>query len=187
MGLSNEVVGSTASGIDIIVAQQDHVPIVQRMLSAAFHRVAALGYQQWWDPFPLAVIEDSVLRGDTYVAVERQVVVGTIALSWKDTTFWGKHPPDAGYVHRLCTDPVIARKGLGVELLSWADNTIASRGREWLRLDTPASNRRLRTYYESLEFRCRGEIDVTLSGARGVPEIWRAALYERAVPTSSVR
>jgi hypothetical protein len=62
---SDEVVGSTEGGIDIIVARRGHIPEVERMLSAAFHRAAALGYQQWWDPFPVAVLEDSVLRGET--------------------------------------------------------------------------------------------------------------------------
>ena len=155
--------------------------MVQEMLSAAFHRAAALGYQQWWDPFPIAVIEDSVLCGETYVALEGSDVIGTVAVSWDDPTFWGVRPPDAGYVHRLCTDAATARKGLGVELLSWADNIIADRGRNWLRLDTPASNLHLRSYYESLAFGCRGEIEVTVPGAGGMPEIWRAALYERRV------
>jgi hypothetical protein len=50
---------------------------------------------------------------------------------------------------------------------------------DWLRLDTPASNVRLRAYYESLGFRLQDELDVVLSGVDGKAEIWRAALYER--------
>jgi len=176
---SDEVVGSTASEIDIIVAGQGHIPEVERMLSAAFHRAAALGYQQWWDPFPVAMLEDSVLRGETYVAVERGAVLGTFALSWDDPMFWGERPPDSGYVHRLCTNPDVARPGFGVKMLTWADITAADRGRDWLRLDTPASNARLRAYYETLGFLFQGEVDVALSGPTGEPEIWRAALYER--------
>jgi len=102
---SDEAVGSTASGIDIIVAQQGHIPEVRKILSAAFHRAASLGYKQWWDPFPLAVLEDSVLRGETFVAVDRGSVLGTFALSWEDPMFWGERLPDSGYVHRLCTNP----------------------------------------------------------------------------------
>jgi protein-tyrosine phosphatase len=175
---NNEVVGSTASGIDMVVARQDHIPEVQRMLSTAFHRAAARGYKQWWDPFPVEVVERSVLRGETYVAVEQGSVLGTIALSWEDPLFWGERPPDAGYVHRLCTSPDAA-PGFGVEMLTWADRTAANRRRDWLRLDTPASNVRLRAYYESLGFRLQDELDVVLSGVDGKAEIWRAALYER--------
>ena len=181
---SDEVVGSSASGIDLIVAGRGHIPEVERMLSAAFHRAAALGYQQWWDPFPVAVLEDSVLHGETYVAVERGAVLGTFALSWEDPMFWGERPPDSGYIHRLCTNPQVACRGFGVEMLTWADRTAANRGRAWLRLDTPASNVRLRTYYETLGFRSQGEIDVALSGPTGESEIWRAALYERRTGTS---
>lgn len=175
---NHEVVGSTSSGIDIVIARQDDLPEVQRMLSAAVHRAAALGYRQWWDPFPIDVIERSVLRGETYVAVENGSVLGTIALSWEDPLFWGEQPPDAGYVHRLCTNLEVA-PGFGVEMLTWADRTVTNKGRDWLRLDTPASNVRLRAYYESLGFLLQGEIDVVLSGIDGEAEIWHAALYER--------
>jgi ribosomal protein S18 acetylase RimI-like enzyme len=181
---SDEVIGSTESGIDIVVAGRRHIPEVERVLSAAFHRARTLGYQQWWDPFPVAVLEDSVLRGETYVAVERGAVLGTFALSWEDPMFWGERPPDSGYVHRLCTNPDIARPGFGVEMLTWADIAAANRGRDWLRLDTPASNVRLRAYYEALGFLFQREIEVALSGPTGEPEIWSAALYERTTPAN---
>lgn len=175
----NEVFGSTASGsIHMVVARRGNIPEVQGMLSTASRRAAALGYKQWWDPFPVEVIEHSVARGETYLAVEKGSVLGTIALSWDDPKFWGERPPDAGYVHRLCTTADAAR-GLGVEMLTWADITAAKRDRDWLRLDTPASNLRLRAYYESLGFQLHDEVDVVLGGVDGETEIWRAALYER--------
>jgi ribosomal protein S18 acetylase RimI-like enzyme len=93
--------------------------------------------------------------------------------------FWGERLPDSGYVRRLCTRPDVARQGLGVELLTWADTKATSRGRSYLRLDTPAANDRLRAYYESLRFIFQGERSVTLTGATGETEIWCAALYER--------
>jgi ribosomal protein S18 acetylase RimI-like enzyme len=175
-----EVVGLTVSGANIILAQHDDIPRIQAMLSAAFHRAAALGYQQWWDPFPIEIIEDSVSRGETYLAIKEHTLVGTIALVWEDRTYWGERPPDSGYVHRLCTNAELARPGLGVELLSWAAFMSLRRGREWIRLDTPASNARLRSYYESLGFSFRGETEVTIRGASKKLEAWRCALYERS-------
>jgi protein-tyrosine phosphatase len=175
----DEIVGSTPRAANIIVARQEHIPEVLRMLSAGFHRAAALGYEQWWDPFPAAIVEDSVFRRETYVAVKKGIILGTLALSWEDPMFWGPRPPDSGYVHRLCTNPDVACQGFGVELLTWADTETKSRGRGYLRLDTPASNARLRAYYESLRFLFQGERDVTLVGVTGETEIWRAALYER--------
>lgn len=186
MGPNNrEVVGRTAGGVGIVVAQKEDVPEVQRMLSAAFHRAAALGYRQWWDHFPVEVVKRSVLRRETYIALDGGAVLGTVALSWEDPRFWGERLPDAGYVHRLCTNQDNAGRGFGVELLTWADRTAADRGRDWLRLDTPASNDRLRIYYQSLGFLFQDEIDVTLSGADGVAEIWRAALYQRRTQANS--
>ena len=53
----DEIVGLTASVANIIVARQEHIPEVLRMLSSGYHRAAALGYEQWWDPFrPLTVL-----------------------------------------------------------------------------------------------------------------------------------
>jgi ribosomal protein S18 acetylase RimI-like enzyme len=175
---NDEIVGSTASGVDVVIARRDDIPEVQRMLSDASRRAAALGYRQWWDPFPVEVVEDSVARGETYLALASGSVLGTIALCWDDQKFWGERAPDAGYVHRLCTNPD-AVAGFGVELLNWAEIRVADRGRDWLRLDTPASNIRLRVYYETLGFLLQGEIDVVLNGGAGEAEIWRAALYER--------
>jgi len=177
------VVGQTDGGASVLVARPDDVPCVQALLSAAVHRVAALGYQQWWDPFPVETIEDSVRRGETYLALDEGMVVGTIAVQWDDPTYWGVRPPDAGYVHRLCTAARVARPGLGVELLSWAASMASDRGRGWIRLDTPAANARLCSYYESLGFRHRGETDVTVKGASDTPERWRCALYERSTRT----
>ena len=182
-----EVVGLTVSGSSIIVARHDDVQRIQAMLSAAFHRVAALGYQQWWDPFPLETIEDSVRRGETYLAIEEGTVAGTIALQWDDPTYWGERPPDSGYIHRLCTDAEVARPGLGVELLEWAASMTSNRDREWIRLDTPSSNARLRSYYESLGFSFRGETEVAVKGASGTLEPWRCALYERSTQSPRAR
>lgn len=153
---TNEVVASTSSGCNIIVARQDHIPEVQRLLSAASHRAAALGYRQWWDPFPFSIVQHSVICGETYLAVEPGAVLGTLSLSWEDPLFWRERPPVSGYVHRLCTNRDVAPRGFGVEMLNWADATAADRGRDWLRLDTPASNARLRAYYENLGFLSEG-------------------------------
>ena len=180
MNSYRNVVGFTGSGANIVVARHDDVPRIQAMLSAAFHRVAALGYQQWWDPFPIETIQDSVRRSETYVVIEGGTMVGTLALLWDDPIYWGERPPDSGYLHRLCTDAEVARPGLGVELVSWAASVASHRDREWIRLDTPASNARLRSYYESLGFSFRGETEAAVKGASGTFETWRCALYERS-------
>lgn len=173
------VARSAREAPSLIVAEHRHIPVIQQMLSAASRRAAELGYRQWWDPFPVASIRDGVDLGETYLLTDGQEAVGTITVSWEDELFWGRCPPDAGYVHRLCVDSVVAHKGLGVELLSWASSQIADRGRRWIRLDTPSSNDRLRMYYEALGFDHRGDVDITMRGPDARDELWRAALYER--------
>jgi hypothetical protein len=55
--------------------------------------------------------------------------------------------------------------GLGSVILGWAAGVARQQGREALRLDCVASNRRLRAYYEAAGFVHRG--DVTVAGAPG--------------------
>jgi ribosomal protein S18 acetylase RimI-like enzyme len=167
--------------LQLVTAGQEDVVAIQQMLSTASRRAAEMGYRQWWDPFPRQIVEESVSRGETFLAVENGRITATLALSWSDPLFWGQGPPDAGYVHRLCRDPALAKKGLGRHLLNWAATRTGDRGRRWLRLDTPAANRRLRKYYEALGFDFQGETNVLLVGASGEEELWRAALYQRAV------
>jgi len=57
------------------------------------------------------------------------------------------------------------RKCLGPQFLGWAAEETIRQGRHFLRLDCVATNRRLRSYYESAGFQARGDVEV--GGAPG--------------------
>lgn len=61
-------------------------------------------------------------------------------------------------------------RGVGVEILRWAEYRALWAGKEYLRLNCMADNRRLRDFYERLGFQHRGDI----AEPRG-----RASLYEK--------
>jgi ribosomal protein S18 acetylase RimI-like enzyme len=54
--------------------------------------------------------------------------VGTLVLQWSDEETWSELPNDTGYVHGLAIRRGFAGRGLGRELLRWAEERIAISG-----------------------------------------------------------
>jgi GNAT superfamily N-acetyltransferase len=80
-------------------------------------------------------------------------VVGTITLQWSDRMFWGETPQDAGYIHKLAVRPAYTGRGVGLQLLRWAEKQASVAGRRSLRLNCLASDRGLCDYYEEAGFK----------------------------------
>jgi GNAT superfamily N-acetyltransferase len=73
--------------------------------------------------------------------------VGTLALQWSDEETWGNVSEDAGYVHGLAIRRDSAGRGVGRELLRWAEGSAAV-----------AENRALHEYYGGAGFGYRGRV-----------------------------
>jgi len=89
---------------------------------------------------------------------------------------WVGGPSEPGYVHGIAIRRRLAGKGLGRELLRWADNRAASSGKKRLRLGCIAGNRGLNEYYERVGF-----------SRRGRARVWglEVNLYEKRVGVNS--
>ena len=143
---------------------------VVSILSEAGRWLASRGIDQWPDPFPTTLVSPALERGDTYLAVSGGRAIATFTLQWEDTAFWGDQPPDAGYVHRVAVRREAAGQGVGRDLLRWAADRTAERGRRFLRLDCATGNAPLRRYYEEQGFVHRGDVG---------RDSWMVSLYER--------
>jgi ribosomal protein S18 acetylase RimI-like enzyme len=110
-------------------------------------------------------------------------LVGIVTVVWNDPDIWeAREDSEAGYIHGLVIDHQLAGKGLGRELLGWAEAHIAASGRRLARLDCVRTNRDLRRYYEDADYR--------RVGYRDFPEIeWarEVALYEKRLEFQSRR
>jgi ribosomal protein S18 acetylase RimI-like enzyme len=160
-------------------ADQEDIAAVIAILAESSAWLRAKGILQWPDRFPEAVISGAMDSGDLYVAMERNEIVATVTLQWRDPSFWGERN-DAAFVHRLAVRR--SHAGIGQRLLRWAANQARSRDRSYLCLDCLSSNERLRRYYEDLGFRRVKEI----SGPSNHPHsaahgAWSAVLYEKAL------
>jgi GNAT superfamily N-acetyltransferase len=114
--------------------------------------------------------------GDLYLAWEDGRAMATVTLQWEDELFWPDAPQDAGYVHRLAVVPDAHGRGIGRELLRWAEAEARARGKRFLRLDTSAENPSLRRYYEEAGFELKDEKKVGR---------WDVVLFERALSSES--
>ena len=166
-------------------ANDTELKVVLKVLTEAATWQAAERDAVWPVPFPSATVEASMARHETYVLCRSDAVIGTVALCWDDPV-WEGRIPDSGYVHRLAVLRHASGEGLGATIIAWADRQIADAGRIWLRLDCPASNRRLRTYYEHLGFQLVREVEVTSPPEFGASVSWHLALQQRRANAANV-
>jgi ribosomal protein S18 acetylase RimI-like enzyme len=142
---------------DVRRAAPQDLDTVVAILSEAARWLLGRGIRQWPDPFPRDRAAALLERGEFYLARVDGEPAATFALLWSDPGFWGEQPPVAGYVHAIAVRRAYAGRGLGEQLLDWAEEQVAAAGREFLRLDCMSDNSVLREYYERLGFEPRGE------------------------------
>lgn len=157
--------------IKIVKAESDDLDTVLEVLRDAANWLLSKGIDQWRpESFSRQSIAEKIKLEEVYLAKQKQRPIGTITLQWSDKFFWVDDDTDAGYVHKLAIKPSYTGKGLGRQLLEWAERATKAAGKNCLRLDCMFENPRIRQYYEDAGFEYRGEV-------KGVG--WRAALYEK--------
>ncbi len=141
------------------------VGAVLGLLNDAARWLRQKGVRQWdpgqWDRDRL---QGAVARGETYLAHDGEVLVGTVNVSTEDARTW----PEAGaaiYLHRLAVARAAHGRGIGAQLLAWAEREAQERGLALVRLDCACDNPALRAYYEQLGYAGRGERSVAGSCA----------------------
>ncbi|MGO9877186.1 MAG: GNAT family N-acetyltransferase [Acidimicrobiia bacterium] len=152
------------------------------LLAQAAQWTAARGFPNWPARFAPDRIVLSAANRELFVAEFDGVVVATLTLQWHDPRFWGDvgaGTESAGYVHRLPVRRSCAGRGLGYQLLNWADEQVRAKGGTWLRLEVATDNGPLRRYYEAAGFvHCR-DVEGEDPSPDGTPKRWRTSLYER--------
>ncbi len=134
---------------------------------------------QWPERFTTAQLLPTLEAGHLYVVDGGTALAATCTLQWSDPMFWGDRS-DAGFLHRLGVRRTHA--GLGSGILGWASSEVNSRGRRFLCLDCPSTNRRLRRYYEDHGFSAIGQVAGPPDHAHTIAHgPWTAVLYQRPV------
>ena len=162
----------------LTTAEPGELDLVLGILRSAGAARAPVATFSWGSRFP--DVERDLPRGLVHLARVGGRPAGTFVLRWSDEQVWGPDDGDAGYLHRLATDPDFAGRGIGAQLIAAAGDLTRARGRHWLRLDCDQANHRLRGYYESLGFGHAGDVPQAPHGS--LPGYLCAARYQRAVP-----
>ena len=124
----------------------------------------------------------SIERHELHLAFIGDELAGGLRLLQRDPVVWPDVPEDeALYLYTLAVRRTFSGRGLGRELLAWAEQQVVARDRRYLRLDCVPGSAFLRRYYEDAGFVARGEIDAVYPGLAGVIPLRR---YEKAVEPS---
>jgi GNAT superfamily N-acetyltransferase len=166
-------VQTQAGTLDVRLARTDDVPAVVALYRETTDWIRAQGFDPGEAPRPLAeIVAERVGTGTVYIALLGGEVVATMTVLREDVEMWGERPNDALYLHGFGVKRAYAGQRIGLALLDWLAKMARGAGREYVRLDCEAGNRKLRDYYEHAGFAYRG--DVTTPSHTG-------SRYERAV------
>lgn len=146
--------------MDIRPASADDAAVILELRHAAEDWLLEREIDQWRPrEVPLAAIEQQVADGEFFVvsSAASNTTVGALRLLWSDPEFWGDDDGRAAYVHGLVIDRRFAGRGLGRDMLTWAEHRARDAGAAVLRLDCAATNLALRRYYVNFGFTEVGE------------------------------
>lgn len=108
----------------------------------------------------------SISRGEVFAFKENDLCVGTVILKqsvseW-DKDLWGEneeHSNTSVFVHRLAIHRSYAGKGLGADILSWAESSVQFDGKDRIRLDCISDNLTLNRFYSRCGYAYMGEVN----------------------------
>lgn len=103
----------------------------------------------------------AVENKQTYIVKEDKHIIATFTIYLKasnwDIMLWGRDDSKSAYLHKLAVIPDKMGKGLGYEIIHWAEQKLRDEGVDRLRLDCVADNNNLNTFYSGNGFEKVGE------------------------------
>lgn len=115
------------------------------------------GSDQWSSPFTPTWIENQIELGQYFIAYHEGKLAATFRLMWADPDYWGDDDTPALYLHTLAVNSAFSGKGIGGQILTWAENYARQHDKPYLRLDTGADNPFLVNYYDKAGFVLKGQ------------------------------
>jgi GNAT superfamily N-acetyltransferase len=178
-----EPIATAIGSVDIVLAVPGDIDDVLDILEDAARWLASRGINQWpTDGFPRDLVAGDIARGEVYIARSDRRALGTFTLQWSDELFWPGANEAAGYIHRIAVRR--DARGLGIELIKFAERVTAATGRKLLRLDCFSGNDALCAYYERAGFVRRADIEIDPRDDGTVPEstgCFFARQYEKSL------
>lgn len=98
-----------------------------------------------------------------FLAEIGSTAVGTVSTTFEDERVWGSVGVDNGsslYIHKLVTANRFSKQGYGAQILETVGYQEVAGGRDYMRLNFPAGNDTLRSFYSNAGFEEVGETTV---------------------------
>ena len=169
MSSTAEPIATAIGSVEISTATAADIDDVLDILNEAARWVSSRGINQWpIDGFPREPIARDISRGEVYLARRGRRAVGTFTLQGSDDLFWSRVAEEAGYIRRIAVRR--DARGLGVELIKFAERATVATGHKLLRLDCFSGNVALCNYYERAGFVRRADIEIDPRDDATVPE-----------------
>lgn len=128
--------------------------------------------------------EESLIRGDLFVAQYEDEVVGSAIINknqvteYKDGNWQYDVPDDEVMVlHTLTISPKTSGMGLGKQFVDFYEKYALENNCRYLRMDTNARNKRARAMYKKLGYTEIGQVKCDFNGISGIDLV----LFEKAL------
>jgi len=140
--------------VNVEPATENDVSELLELRDAISAWLSTRGVQQWLpNTLSASQLQEQITDGTVFVVRDGPPIAASLTLTSSDPAFWGDDPTPAGYVHRLMVRRDLAGRGLGSDLLRWAEDTCRQKNRRVLRLDCDETNEVLRRLYAREGFR----------------------------------
>jgi GNAT superfamily N-acetyltransferase len=119
------------------------------------------GVPDWLLPSIPGTLAADAAAARLFVVTEGGEIIGTFALcdipdDYYAPIQWEDPAVSAVYLHRFAISPKLQSKGIGARCLSYMEDLVKRRGRQWLRLDATLADPRSRAFYERAGYQARG-------------------------------
>ena len=147
----------------IVQAHQGHLASVVRLISVCTQTMRENGIDQWDEIYPNEeIITKDVDRGSLYVVEEGDLRIAAVSLNQEQDEAYQKVHWLGGepvlVVHRLCVAPAYQGKGIGGQLMDFAEEHAKQNAYVSIRLDAYTGNPRAVRLYERRGYRKAGEL-----------------------------
>ena len=152
--------------MNIRKAKTNELNQIMEVYHSCVKGMIALGIDQWDESYPnRQVIEKDLEIGDYYVVIINNEIVSGIKINTKqDPTYLTIDCQDKTnnfmVVHRLCAKTSVWSKGVGKQMMEFAENLALKNKHISMRLDTYINNPKAIAFYKRIGYKQLGHINL---------------------------
>ena len=143
----------------ITLATPENLDAIMEMYNSCVQGMLALGIDQWDESYPnRTIIEQDLKEGCYYIGVlDHEIIAGMRVDKIQDPTYlnvnWTDKSNNFMVVHRLGSKTKVWNKGIGKQMMDFAENIAIESGCSSFRLDTYSHNTKAIEFYKKLGIR----------------------------------